>query len=46
VSDLASNLAEFLHAKSPFHRPFERKAPVTLDCERIAFYLPQFHRCE
>ncbi|HEV2430759.1 MAG TPA: glycoside hydrolase family 99-like domain-containing protein [Burkholderiales bacterium] len=41
-----SYLTQLLHGRHRMHRPFEAKPPIELDCERIAFYLPQFHRCE
>ena len=53
MSEPARPTAEFqpylhhlLHGRSVEHRAFEAKPSLELDCERIAFYLPQFHRCE
>ena len=41
-----SYLSQVLHGRHKEHRAFAAKPPIDLDCERIAFYLPQFHRCE
>jgi lipopolysaccharide biosynthesis protein len=39
-------LQHLLHDRGREYRTFEAKPAIELDCERIAFYLPQFHRCE
>jgi O-antigen biosynthesis protein len=37
-------LTERLTGKAPEYKAYETKAPVKLECERVAFYLSQFHR--
>ena len=44
--EFQSYLHHLLHGRGAEHRAFEAKPSLQLDCERIAFYLPQFHRCE
>lgn len=46
VDDFYHLLQERLGGRAPEYREFQVKPPLELDCERIAFYLPQFHRCE
>jgi lipopolysaccharide biosynthesis protein len=46
MDDFYHFLRERLHERAPEHREFEPKPAIKLDCERFAFYLPQFHRCE
>lgn len=43
--DFRSHLLEYLQQRSPDYRDFEAKLAIDLPFERIAFYLPQFHRC-
>lgn len=43
--DFQSHLQHYLQQRSPDYREFEVKPGLSLPFERIAFYLPQFHRC-
>lgn len=45
LPDYQAYLNDILRGRSPLYKPFEAKPPVHLGCERIAYYLPQFHRC-
>jgi hypothetical protein len=40
------HLETMLSGHSPYFRDFTIKGPLDLPLERIAFYLPQFHRCD
>jgi glycosyltransferase involved in cell wall biosynthesis len=44
TQDFRGHLQQMLRGRSLQHRAFEAKPRIDLPCERIAFYLPQFHR--